>query len=128
MAIANQNKEITLDLPIPPSVNRTRRVDWGGHKQVKEFYLRSDLFLSAHDREAPRKTRVITGPYQLTIAIPETLSGIDLDNHCKTLIDYLVAREFVAGDGKQHLRRLVVEWAFETVACRITIKDLSTLE
>jgi hypothetical protein len=123
MGAANQ---IVLDLPIPPSVNRTRRVDWQGHKQVKEFYTRSDLFLSAHDRDAPRKTRIITGPYQLTIAIPETLSGIDLDNHCKTLIDYLVSREFVAGDDKQHLRRLVVEWAFETVACRITITDLST--
>jgi hypothetical protein len=59
------------------------------------------------------------------LAIPETLSGIDLDNHCKTLIDYLVAREFVGGDDKRYLRRLVVEWAFETVACRITIKDLS---
>ena len=118
--------EITLDLPIPPSVNRTRRIDWVGHKLVKDFYTRSDLFLSAHDRDASRKTRIITGPYELTITIPETLSGIDLDNHCKTLIDYLVAREFVGGDDKRYLRRLVVEWAFETVACRITITDLST--
>ena len=117
--------QIVLDLPIPPSVNRTRRIDWSGHKQVKEFYTRADFFLSAHDRDAPRKTRCITGPYELTLAIPETLSGIDLDNHCKTLIDYLVSREFVGGDDKRYLRRLVVEWAFETVACRITIKDLS---
>jgi hypothetical protein len=117
---------ITLDLPIPPSVNRTRRIDWAGHREQWEFRTRADLFLSAHDRDAPRKTRCITGPYELTIAIPETLSGLDLDNHCKTLIDYLVSREFVAGDDKRFLRRLVVEWAFETVACRITIKDLST--
>ena len=113
---------IALCLPIPPSVNRSRRIDWDGHKKVKEFYLRADLFLSAHDRDAPRKTRSITGRYELTITIPEALSGIDLDNHCKTLIDYLVLRQFVAGDDKRYLRRLVVEWG-SALACHVTIKD-----
>jgi hypothetical protein len=112
---------ITLDLPIPPSVNRLRRVDWANHKKRQEYYLRTDLFLTAHGPR-PAPVRTITGAYELRIQIPESLSGIDLDNHCKALIDYLVSREFVPDDSKRYLRRLVIEWGSPTPACHITIK------
>ena len=78
--------EITLDLPVPPSVNRIRRVDWANHKKRQQFYLRADLFLTAHGPH-PAPVRLITGGYEIRIQIPETLCGIDLDNHCKCLID-----------------------------------------
>ena len=112
---------ITLDLPIPPSVNAMRRVDWAGNKQRREYYLRTDLFLVAHGPRPP-PVRLITGAFEIRIQIPECLSGIDLDNHCKALLDYLVSREFIPDDAKRYLRRLVIEWGSPTPACHITIK------
>src|SRR5215472_1252321 len=119
---------ITLDLPVPPSVNRTRRVDWAGDKARREFYLRSDLYLSAYGKRPP-PVRLITGPYELTIWIPETFSNADLDNHAKALIDYLVSREFVPGDSKRYLRRLIIERipppeCFVDMSCHIIIKGI----
>jgi len=119
----NKNFTITLDLPIPPSVNRLRRMDPAGNRKRREFYQRADNFLALHGPR-PAPVRVITDAYQLTIQIPESLSGIDLDNHCKCLIDYLVSREFVPDDAKKYLRRLVVEWGSPSSACRISIKGL----
>ena len=116
---------ITLNLPIPPSVNRTRRIDWAGDKARREFYLRADLYITAHGPR-PAPVRLITGRYELIIQIPESLSGIDLDNHCKCLIDYLVSREFIPDDSKPYLRRLIVEWGSPGPACRITINSLPT--
>ena len=109
---------ITLDLPIPPSVNRTRKIDWAGLRALKEFYLRTDLHLTAYGPRPP-PVRLIKGAYEVLIQVPES-SGYDLDNHVKTLIDYLVSREFVRDDRRRYLRRLVVEW-IEAELCRVTI-------
>jgi len=119
----SHSAHITLDLPIPPSVNRLRRVDWHGDKARREFYLRADLFLTAYGPK-PAPVRIITGAYELTIAIPE--GAADLDNHCKSLIDYLVSREFLPGDNPRCLRRLVVEWIDPEICpcCRVCIRSV----
>jgi hypothetical protein len=122
--------DITLDLPIPPSVNRLRRIDWSNHIAHKQWRLRTDLFVSAHGpadilrqlRSPDRKGPLIAGAYELRIQIPESLSGIDLGNHDKAIIDYLVSREFVANDSPRYLRRIVIEYGSPTPACHITIK------
>jgi len=114
---------ITLELPVPPSVNRLRRMDPAGNRKRLEFYRAADHFLVAHGPR-PFPVRVITGSYEIQIQIPESLSSIDLDNHCKALLDYLVSREFVPDDAKRYLRRLVVEWGSPSPACRIGITGL----
>jgi len=115
---------LSLDLPIPPSVNRLRRVDWAGNKKRHEYYLRTDLFLVAHGPRPP-PVRLITGTFEIRIQIPESLSGIDLDNHAKAILDYLVSREFIPDDAKKYLRRLTIEWGSPTPACHVTIKGTS---
>jgi hypothetical protein len=118
-----EKTHISFDLPIPPSVNRLRRVDWSNNRGRQEYYLRSDLFLTAYGPR-PAPVRLIKGAYEIRIQIPESLSGIDLDNHCKAILDYLVSREIVPDDSRRFLRRLVVEWGSPTPACRITIKAI----
>lgn len=112
---------ITLNLPIPPSVNRLRRIDWASNHTRQQYYLRNDLFLTAYGPK-PAPVRRIRGPYEITIQVPER-SGLDLDNHVKPLIDYLVSREFVGGDSKRHLRKLVVEWCASGAECHVTITE-----
>jgi hypothetical protein len=118
---------IELDLPIPPSVNLLRRMDPAGNRKRLEYYTRADLYLSAHGPR-PFPVRVITGAFAVHIQIPDTLSGIDLDNHCKCLIDYLVSREFVPDDAKRYLRRLLIEWGSPVPAVRISITGVSQHE
>jgi hypothetical protein len=113
--------EITLEMPIPPSVNRIRRVDWANDKKRRSYYLHCDLFLTAHGPR-PAPVRVITGPYELDILIPEK-SRLDLNNHDKVLVDYLVSREFVVDDNKRYFRGYSVHWA-PIEHCRVIIKGL----
>ena len=114
---------ISLDLPVPPSVNRLRRIDPAGNRRREKFYHHADGYLMEHGPR-PFPAGVIKGPYEILIQTPESLSGIDLDNHCKALLDYLVSREVVPDDNKRYLRRLVVEWGSPVAACRIVITGL----
>lgn len=118
--------EITLDLPVPPSVNRLRKVDPAGKRLRKSFYHQADVHLLAQrgrTRE-PIPVRTLIGPYEATIQISEKLSKVDLDNHCKVLIDYAVSREFVVDDSPRYLRRLVIEWGCPINGCRLTLRSL----
>ena len=109
-------------MPIPPSVNRTRRVDWRGHKQKEKWALHADLFLTAYGpKPLPcGERRLITGPYQLEILLPQTCR-LDIDNPIKAVIDYLVLREFTPDDRQLEgysVRRAAID------KCRVTIRGL----
>jgi hypothetical protein len=119
---ASPTVHITLDLPIPPSVNRTRRVDWAGDKKRRQFYLHVDLHLTAYGPRPP-PVRLVTGPCILSFEIPLT-SRVDLSNHCKILEDYLVSREFIGGDDKRHVREIHMKW-WNGDACRVTITGIA---
>ena len=106
---------------VPPSTNRVRRIDWANRKSQREFYLHADLFIMAYGPRPP-PVRMITGPYELDILIPER-SRLDLDNHVKALIDYLVESEFTPGDAKKYLRGYSIHWA-PIEHCRVTIRGL----
>ena len=112
---------ISLDLPIPPSVNRLRRVDWRGQQQLENFKQLADWMISAAFSPGPAPCRKITGPYQLTIAIPENRRR-DLDNYHKAIIDYLVSREFTPDD--RQLRAFTVRWA-PIKNCHVTISEIA---
>lgn len=124
------NRELittVLDLPAPPSVNRTRRVDWSAQKQTATWKRTADAFMLQRNARGA-KLQKITGRYELLIALSEEHSRIDLDNGIKALIDYLRRIELVVDDSPKYLRRLVVEWCHPAVApegCRVTITELA---
>jgi Holliday junction resolvase RusA-like endonuclease len=112
-------EKITLDLPVPPSVNALRRVDWAGNRKRKTHYLRTDLYLTAYGPK-PAPVRLIRGAYELQILVPET--RCDIDNLIKCIVDYLVSREFTPDDS--NLRELSIKRAAVS-ACRVTITELT---
>jgi Holliday junction resolvase RusA-like endonuclease len=114
-----------LDLPSPPSVNRTRRFDMSSHAKTKNWLRAADNLMLLQRQTA--KHQKIGGRYELLIQLSETIR-LDADNGIKALIDYLRRIELVVDDSPKYLRRLVVEWCHPAVApegCRVTIQELA---
>lgn len=117
---------IVLDLPAPPSVNRTRKVDWSMGRKYKGWTKRADkLVLASRGRTRDPQARRIVGQYELAITMSENHTGIDLDNGIKALVDYLRRIEVVQDDSPKFFRRLTVEWGAAIEGCRVVVRGVS---
>jgi hypothetical protein len=112
-----------LDLPVPPSVNRTRKINWAHKRKVEAWKNVCNAYVLTAKRRAisPLKLRKIPR-FELTVTLSEAHTGIDLDAGLKALIDYLRKIEVVEDDSKEHMRRLVVEWGHAPFGCRVTVR------
>ena len=107
---------ITLDLPVPPSVNRTRKVDWKAAVVFKSWIQQADTMVIASRLKLSKLFC-----FSLHIVISEKHTRIDLDNGIKWLIDYLRRIEVIADDSPKHLRKLTVEWGEAPEGARVTV-------
>lgn len=115
--------DIILDLPAPPSVNRTRRIDWKGKAQLTAWGNVADAYVLAAKGRSVSPLKLIKIPrFELHIVVSEHHTRIDLDNGLKALIDYLRRIELIEDDGPKHMRRLIVEWGRAPHGCRVTVK------
>lgn len=115
--------DIVLDLPAPPSVNRTRKIDWKGKRQVAAFQNVADAYVLAAKGRANSPLRLTKIPrFELTITMSEHHTRIDLDNGLKALIDYLRRIGLIEDDSPKHMRRLVVQWGLAPFGCRVTVR------
>lgn len=117
--------EFSLDLPAPPSVNRTRRVDWEGARATKKWAKEADILLmAARCRVRERLPRKISTTFEATIILSERHTHIDIDNGVKAVIDYLRRVELIEDDSPKYLRRLVVEFGDAPLGCRVHVRSL----
>lgn len=119
--------DMILDLPAPPSVNRTRRLDFSALRIISAWKNVADAYvLSAKQREiSPLKLAKIPR-FELHIVMSDR-SRVDLDNGLKALIDYLRKIEVIEDDSPKHMRRLVVEFGNAPQGCRVTVRPLPPL-
>jgi Holliday junction resolvase RusA-like endonuclease len=116
--------DIILDLPAPPSVNRTRRVDWAAVKHVKAWHNVADAYVLAAKGRSNSPLKLVKIPrFELRVVLSNE-TKIDIDNGLKALIDYLRKIELIEDDSPKHLRRLVVEFGLAPFGCRVTVKPL----
>jgi Holliday junction resolvase RusA-like endonuclease len=115
--------DIVLDLPIPPSVNRTRRIDWKSVRTMTAWSNVANAYVLAAKGRAisPLKLSRISR-FELLIVLCEHKAKIDLDNGLKALIDYLRKIELIEDDSPKHMRRLIVEFGHAPMGCRVTVK------
>jgi Holliday junction resolvase RusA-like endonuclease len=112
-----------LDLPCPPSINRTRQIDWKGRKQVTAFHNVADAYVLAAKGRSVSPLKLTKIPrFEITITMSEHHTKIDLDNGLKALIDYLRRIGLIEDDSPKHMRRLVVQWGIAPFGCRVTVK------
>lgn len=115
--------EIVLDLPAPPSVNRTRKIDWKGKRQLTAWGNVADAYVLAAKGRQNSPLKLVKIPrFELFVTISEHHTKIDLDNGLKALIDYLRRIELIEDDSPKHLRRLVVQWGMAPHGCRVTVR------
>ena len=105
-----------FDLPVPPSVNQTRKFDYWRAQKAVRWAAKADALLLA------TKYRPLhISQFELRITFSEDHSRMDLDNGLKCLIDYLRRIEAIVNDAPQNMRRLVVEWGEAPEGVRVQI-------
>lgn len=116
------SRSIVLDLPLPPAVNISRRIDWHARHQYSQWLSRADATVLAtipgHRLPAP-----IGGPYEAIITVRQ--GRHDLDAHLKSLLDYVVRCELVGGDNPRHLRRIVLAFGDAPEGARIELISIN---
>lgn len=113
-----------IDLPPPPSVNKTRRVAWEARADYRTWLKTADnMMLGARCRSRdPVPLAPMKGAYEATIILSEKHNKIDLDNGIKAVIDYARRVELVVDDSPKYLRKLTVEWGVAPQGCRLLLR------
>lgn len=111
--------DVVVDLPIPPSVNRTRRVDWAAKSRMDAWARQADMGVMVR-----RQLQKVLGPVELRIVVSDRYRG-DLDNICKSAIDYLRRIEVIQNDSPKYLRKFTVEFG-PCEGCRVTVVSRET--
>jgi Holliday junction resolvase RusA-like endonuclease len=114
---------ITLDLPIPVSVNRTRRIDWRNHNKMLAWVKMADQFVTvAKAAKQVRFDRI--AQYELHITLSAEHCKTDLDNAVKLVADYLHKREITEDDGPANMRKLTVEYGHAPAGARVVVTPI----
>jgi Holliday junction resolvase RusA-like endonuclease len=109
---------IVLDLPLPISVNESRRIDWRTHKKVRDWTKQADALFLMQKR---RLGSPIAGRFEVTITLPESCP-LDADNCVKLPIDVLRRFGLITNDSPKFMRRVTVEFGEAPAGCRVTVK------
>lgn len=118
-------RETVLDVPVPPSVNEVRRVNWTGHRKYVAWKADAGKHLMANGQY--RRAQKDIPRYELTIILNERLCRFDQDNPAKAASDFLKSINIIVDDAPQHCRRTVIEWGDDETApegCRLIIRAL----
>jgi Holliday junction resolvase RusA-like endonuclease len=100
-------------LPKPPSVNSLFATDW---KTKRRFISKVYVEWLAAGADVLRETRCkrVPGPISVTITVADR-GGVDLANHEKAAVDFLVKHNLIDGDGRKVVREIIMRWS-ENVA------------
>ena len=117
--------DTVLDIPVPPSVNKTRRVNWAARKDVEAWQIHADKTLMANGQYRKAKKHPIADRFELTVILNEKTCGQDADNPLKGIIDYLRRIKLIRDDSKKYLRKITVEWGTAPTGCRLILKAVA---
>lgn len=110
--------ELTLDLPLPPSINRTSGKRLGNeHWLVKAWRRQADAHLMATRQS--RYIKLVKGTVSIRI-IWDLQNLADIDNRIKYLLDYLQRLGIVTNDNK--VRGLHIDYGVAPAGCRVIVR------
>jgi hypothetical protein len=116
---------IILDLPVPISVNKLRRIDWASHKAAGRWREQADRHLLIAKTRADNPVRCLSlERFEIEITLDDDIVNLDLDNSLKMLIDYIKHRSIIRDDSKKCMRKLTVIWGSAPEGCRVRVLPL----
>jgi Holliday junction resolvase RusA-like endonuclease len=115
--------DIVLDLPVPPSVNKLRRVDWKNRSAARAWVNAAHAYVIAARGRSQSPLRIVKlKRFEVFVTLSEHHTKIDLDNSLKCIIDYLRLIEVIEDDGPKHMRKCTVEWGIAPFGARVTVR------
>ena len=116
--------DVVLDIPVPLSVNRTRRENKGAKRDIENWLCKADATVMASGQyRIARRTRKAEQPCEIKIILDPGKCKLDPDNPIKNAIDYLRRLELLENDTGKHVRKITVEWGPAPEGCRIVISE-----
>jgi Holliday junction resolvase RusA-like endonuclease len=113
-----------LDIPVPPSVNLTRRINRAAQGIHGAWEHQCDVILMASGQF--RAATKFPGQFELDITLDEQQCNKDLDNPTKHAVDYLRRIELITDDSPAYFRRLLVQWGDAPKGCRLELSEPRT--
>jgi crossover junction endodeoxyribonuclease RusA len=113
---------VTIDLPLPPSVNHAYR-NVPGRGRVASRGLKDWKEAAGWELKLEPRGQV-TGPYTLSILVAEKMRG-DVDNRIKAVSDLLVEHRITADDRKARGVSCARSPAVAVGRCKVTIEPVS---
>lgn len=116
--------DTVLDIPVPPSVNKIRKLNKAALKEHEAWIVHTDKTLMGSGQyRAAKRTRKPEAPCEIKIILCKNQCKLDPDNPVKAAIDYLRRIELIKNDTGAFVRRIVVEWGEAPKGCRIVISE-----
>ena len=113
--------DIVLDLPPPPSVNVTRKIDKSALTKIAAWTRSADALTTAA-WSGGRRPKGVLGRFEATIVLSETMTKMDLDNAVKKTIDYAKRLGLIADDGPRYMRAVHIVWGDAPEGCRLILR------
>lgn len=116
--------DVILDIPVPLSVNRTRKINKAALGDVSNWLVKADAAIMVSGQyRAARQQRKAEKPCEIRIILDPKLCKLDPDNPVKNAIDYLRRIELIENDTGKHVRKITIEWGEAPKGCRIVLTD-----
>jgi Holliday junction resolvase RusA-like endonuclease len=116
---------VTIDIPLPPSTNRARRLDKSALRAVGSWKQAADLAITANGQFRAARRLAPLERFEIEIILSEQLCRQDLDNPIKAAIDYLRRIELITDDGPRHMRRVTASWGEAPAGCRMIVRGIA---
>lgn len=114
--------DTVLDLPIPPSVNKTRKVHWRGHRALEAWRKNAGMHLIANGQYRAAQKGI--GRYELVIVLDRAKCRKDPDNPIKAASDFLKSIEIIKDDSPRYAEQITIKWGEAPDGCRLIVKPL----
>lgn len=114
--------DVVLDIPVPPSVNETRKINHAARGKLAVWKAQCDMALMASGQFRFAAKNKPGDRFEIVIILNEQLCNQDADNPIKSAIDYVRRLELVKDDDKRYLRHITVRWGEAPEGCRILLR------
>lgn len=121
----NEARELTFDLPMPPSVNSMyRNVPGKGRVKTKDAkaWAYEAGWMLVTQRNQNTRHKQFKGPVEVEVSAYRPASRRrDLDNILKALLDLLTSTQTIADDSQ--VVAIKARWVTEGVPCTVTVRE-----